>query len=523
MGDVPAPRAGRREWVGLAVLGLPTILVSMDIGVLFLALPRLTADLGATSIQQLWIIDIYGFMIAGFLVTMGNLGDRIGRRRLLLIGAAAFGAMSLLAAYARGADVLIVARALLGVTAATLMPSTLALISSMFRDAGQRDRAIALWMSCMMTGAALGPVVGGLLLQHFWPGSVFLIGVPVAVLLLIAGPMLLPEYRNPRAGRLDLVSVALSLAAILPIIYGFKEIVVHGVVAPLAAVAVGCGCGVAFVRRQLRLADPLLDLRLFRNHAFAATLAGILLGAGLMSGTFLLVSQYVQIVLDQSPSAAGLWLAPTGIAMAAGSLLAPTLGRLVRPAVAIAIGLVVSVAGFLVLAQVSTVGGLAVAVIGISMVDFGAGPLFTLGTGLIVGSAPRAYAGAAASMSETSNNLGSTLGLSVLGTFAIAVYRARMAGYVPAGATAPAIGTARDTLAGATVTARGLPRASANALLHTAGSAFTTGLGIAALAGAVVFAGLLALVLITWRDKRKSASTWPGTPTGDSAFLEEAA
>jgi MFS transporter, DHA2 family, multidrug resistance protein len=213
-------QATRREWAGLAVLALPTLLVSVDTFVLLLALPQISEHLHPSSTQLLWISDIYSFLLAGFLVTMGTLGDRIGRRRLLLIGAAAFGLASVLAAYAPNPALLIAARALLGLAGATLSPSTLALIANMFRDPRQRAVAIGVWMACFMSGAAIGPIVGGVLLERFWWGSVFLLAVPVMALLLTAGPLLLPEYRAGGAGGVDLVSVALSLAGILPVVYG---------------------------------------------------------------------------------------------------------------------------------------------------------------------------------------------------------------------------------------------------------------------------------------------------------------
>ncbi|MGH3546433.1 MAG: MFS transporter, partial [Mycobacteriales bacterium] len=275
--DTP-PLAGRKEWLGQAVLALPTLLLALDMSVLYLALPYLSADLGADSTQQLWIIDIYGFLIAGFLIAMGNLGDRIGRRRLLMIGGTAFAIISIIAAYAPSAELLIASRAALGVAGATLMPSTLALISNMFRNAKQRGTAIGIWVSCFLVGASVGPLIGGLLLEHFWWGSVFLLGVPVMVLLLATAPVLLPEFRNADAGRLDLSSVGLSLGAILPVIYGIKELAKHGLEpTPIATIALGALLGAAFLRRQRRLADPLLDVSLFGNRAFGASLASMLL------------------------------------------------------------------------------------------------------------------------------------------------------------------------------------------------------------------------------------------------------
>src|ERR687892_1118262 len=224
MSAAETPRAGRREWIGLAVIALPCLLYSMDLTVLNVAVPHLSADLKPSSAQLLWIIDIYGFLVAGSLITMGTLGDRIGRRRLLLIGAVAFGAGSVLAAFSTSAEMLIAARALLGVAGATLAPSTLSLIFNMFHDPHQRTFAIGVWIASYSAGAVIGPVLGGLLLEFFWWGSVFLLAVPVMVLLLVLGPVLLPEFRNPEAGRIDLASAAMSLAAVLAVIFGPKQI-----------------------------------------------------------------------------------------------------------------------------------------------------------------------------------------------------------------------------------------------------------------------------------------------------------
>ena len=439
--DVAPPRAGRREWLGLAALALPALLVAFDIGCLFLALPHLAADLGPTPTQQLWIMDVYGFTLAGFLLTMGTLGDRIGRRRLLLIGAAAFGAVSVLAAYARTAEQLILARALLGVAAATLGPSTVSLISTMFRDARERGLAIALWAMCMFGGAALGPVIGGVILEHYWWGAVFLLCVPVMVLLLAVGPVLLPEYRDPGAGRLDLASVALSLGAILPVVYGVKELAARGgegATGSLTAVAAGLAIGVAFVRRQRALASPLLDLRLFGRPALTASLVTMLLASAGLAGTNLLTSQYLQTVLGLSPAVAGLALAPTGLGIAAGVLTAPALARRVRPVVAITGGLTVSALACLVLAT-GTAGGAWVVVPAIAVVAYGVGPVFVLGTGLVVTSAPEEQAGSAASVAEASNQLGSALGMALLGTVGTTVFAQLTTGMAASAALAAAL------------------------------------------------------------------------------------
>ncbi|HZA81650.1 MAG TPA: MFS transporter, partial [Actinomycetes bacterium] len=346
-------RAGRREWIGLAVLALACLLYAMDLTVLHLAVPSLSAELRPSSAQLLWITDIYGFMVAGFLVTMGTLGDRIGRRRLLLLGGAAFGAVSVLAAFSGTPEMLIAARALLGIAGATLAPSTLSLIFSMFTDPAQRSRAIGIWITAFSAGGAIGPVLGGVLLERFWWGSVFLLAVPVMALLLLLGPRVLPEYKDPQAGRLDLVSAAMSLVAVLAVVFGLKLFAQDGFSAvAVAAVVVGLAVGVAFVRRQRSLADPMIDLQLFRIRTFNAALTTNLLGIFIAVGYFLFVAQYLQLVLGLSPLEAGLWSLPSAAGFIVGSNLAPRVLRGVRPATVIGAGLALGAVGLALLTQV---------------------------------------------------------------------------------------------------------------------------------------------------------------------------
>jgi MFS transporter, DHA2 family, multidrug resistance protein len=494
---MPAPaRAGRGEWIGLAVIALPCAVYAMDLTVLNLALPALSEDLEPSSSQLLWIVDIYGFLVAGLLITMGTLGDRIGRRRLLLIGAAAFGVASVLAAVSPSAEMLIAARALLGVAGATLAPSTLALIRNMFADPQERTFAIGVWITSFSGGAAIGPLVGGLLLERFWWGSVFLLAVPVMALLLAVGPRLLPEFRDPEAGRLDLVSAAASLVAVLAVIYGLKQIAQDGVgLSPALAIAGGLAVGAAFVRRQARLADPLIDLRLFRVPAFSGALAANTLGFFVNFGIAVFIAQYLQLVIGLSPLEAGLWTVPWAAGFIVGSLLTPAIVRRISPASAIAGGLIVAAAGFGLLAQVSGDSSLATIVAGSVVLALGLAPVFTLAADLMVSAAPPERAGAAAGISETSSEFGGALGIAVLGVVGTALYRSEVADSVPAGVPIEAADTARDSLGGAVSAGNDLAEPLAGDLVNAAGDAFTEALQLAASLSAAV---VIAAAVLAW-------------------------
>jgi MFS transporter, DHA2 family, multidrug resistance protein len=496
-------RAGRREWIGLSVLLLACLVYAMDLTVLQLALPHLSEDLEPSSAQLLWIADIYGFMVAGALIIMGALGDRVGRRRMLLIGAAAFALASLFAAFSTSAEMLIAARALLGIAGATVAPSTLSLIRNMFLDDHQRTFAIGLWITAYSLGGALGPLLGGLLLEFFWWGSVFLLALPVMALLLVLGPLLLPEYRDPQAGRPDILSAALSLVALLAVVYGLKQIAQDGLEwASVAAIVAGLAVGYAFVRRQGRLADPLIDLSLFRRPTFSASLAVYTLGILVFFAAFFFIYQYLQLVLDLSPLMAGVWTLPSFGSFIAGSMLAPVLVRHVRPAYIMAPGLVIGALGFLLLTQVEADAGLAVLVTATVIASLGMAPLFTLTNDLIIGCAPPEKAGAASGISETGAELGGALSIALLGTLGLAVYRVQIDDGIPAGVPAEEADAARDTIGGAVAASEQLPEPLAAQVLEAAREAFTQGFQAAALASAVIAAATAVVAAIGLRHLR---------------------
>jgi MFS transporter, DHA2 family, multidrug resistance protein len=515
-----AQRATRREWIGLAVIALPCLLYAMDLTVLTLAVPSLSADLGPSSTELLWIVDIYGFLVAGFLITMGTVGDRIGRRRLLLVGSAAFGGASVVAAFSSSPEMLIASRAVLGIAGATLAPSTLSLIRNMFADADQRRVAIGIWVTSFSVGAAIGPLVGGVLLESFHWGSVFLLAVPVMALLLAIGPRLLPEYKDPEPGRLDFASAALSLVSVLAVIYGIKAVAEDGLgLSSLTPVLAGLAVGAAFVDRQRRLAEPMIDLGLFRRHGFSLALSANTLAFAVVFGIEVFVAQYFQLVLGYSPLEAGLWSVPGAAAFVVGSQLTPPLAARVRPPVAMLGGIIVAIVGVALLTQAGAANGPGLVVAGIVILSLGLAPLFTLAADLAVGSAPPERAGAASGISETSSELGGALGLAILGTIGAAVYRAHTADAIPAAVPAEEAATASDTLGGAVEVADRLPPLLAADVLAPAREAFTQGLQVAATVSGilVVAAAVLVARLLRQNDEALESGTSAARPVAVAA------
>lgn len=490
----PVVRARAREWAALGVLTLAVVLLAVDGTVLALAVPALTADLAPTATQLLWIGDIYSFFLAGLLVTMGNVADRIGRKKLLLVGSVGFGLSSILAAVSTSPEMLIVARAVLGLSGATLMPSTLSIVRSVFADARQRTRAIAIWSAGATGGAAAGPLVGGALLEHFTWHAVFLINIPVVVVIVVAGAILLPESRNPARSPIDVLSAVLSIAAIVPLVYAVKHAVGDGLdLSVLVTAVVGVGAGVWFVRRQRRLATPLIDLSLFRVPAFSGAVVANTLSVFAFSGLLFFFSQYLQLVRGFSPFVAGLAELPGTLASIAVIAVIGIILRRLGAGRAIGGGLAIAALGFGLIAVAEGVDGYLLLAIALAVIGLGVGVSMTLATDAIVSAAPRARAGAAASISETGYELGVALGIAVLGSLQLVVYRATidLPDALPAGLAA----AVRESLATGTNVLDPTDPLGAEALA-AAQHAFTGGMQVASVVAAVILA---IAALIAWR------------------------
>lgn len=506
--------AGSKEWIGLAVLALPTLLVSIDMTILYLAAPSLSATLKPSGAELLWISDIYGFFVAGALIPMGAIGDRIGRRKLLLIGSLFFGLASVFAAFSVDPAMLIGARALMGVAGATLLPSTLALIRNMFHSPQQRTLAIGVWTTCFTLGGVLGPLVGGFLLEHFWWGSVFLVAVPVMAALMVLGPVFLPEFREPSEHPVDLVSVAQAVIAVLAITFAVKHAAEHGITIAVAASALlGFAVAAIFLRRQRRLAHPLIDLGLFSNSVFTAAIGANTMALFAWVGASLLVAQYLQLVLGMSPFTAGLWTIPPAVACVAGCLGAPALAQRVQSAPVVSGALFLVALGLVLLSGAPATFGFAAIILGMMVLGLAVSTVVTLGTDLVLTAVPPEKAGAASAISETGADIGGSFGVAILGSIGVAIYRRSLA--LPVGIDPAEGSAARDTLGAALDVAEKLPRSLGAPLLSSAHDAFTLGLQVAAGAGAVILFAMA--VFFAWTSFRPSKTAQVQPTHGEMA------
>lgn len=502
----------RSRWLGLAVLTLPVILTSMDITILHISIPTITHELTPSPSQTLWILDAYGFLLAGLLIVMGNVGDRVGRRRLLLIGATLFGAASTLAAYSPTPEVLIAARALMGIGGATLMPSTLSLIRNLFTEPGERTRAIGIWTASLSGGIALGPIIGGLLLEAVWWGSVFLINVPVIVLLLVLTPRLVPEYRSPTSARLDLLSVLLSFAAILPVVWAIKTVAEELALTPAAAtgLVIGFLAGGAFLVRQRRLKAPLVDVGLFANPRFSGAVSGAGLAMFSLVGVMLYSAQYLQLVEGLSPLVGAVAMLPVMVSVGGMAVLASVFVRRFGYPLVFGAGATVAAAGLFVFSRVPVDDGLFLAIISSATIGAGIAPMMTLATDVVVGSVPPARSGAASALSETAAEMGAALGIAVLGSIGTALYRSRvlhgLPHDIPPGATEPAT----SSLGGAISVSEQLPAEAATHLADLARHAFIDGLAAATITGGfILLAAAIVCPLLLHSGRNATRSTHP--------------
>jgi MFS transporter, DHA2 family, multidrug resistance protein len=489
----PPTSATARTWAGLLVLLLPPLLTGMDASVLFVATAPIADALHPTATQWLWAMDIYSFVMAGLLITMGSLGDRIGSRKLLLIGAGVFGVASVVLAYAPTPDLLILARAVMATGGATLAPSTLSLVRSMFGDPRQRSTAVGMWTVAFAGGAVAGPIIAGVLLEHFWWGAVFLINVPVMLLILVTAPLLVAESKNPQQARFDLFGAAAALVAILSLVYALKHSARDGLdLSTCGAGVLGAAAATAFLIRQHRARLPLIDLALFRVPAFSTAIAISAIGAGVMSGLGALVFPFLQIVHGLTPLQSALWALPTFAGILAGASMAAALaGRYPAERLATA-GLLAAAAGLGVVAIVALHADLWLFITAYTILTFGSGLTTTVATSVVLTSASPERAGTAAGISETSGTLGSALGIATFGTLAALIYRTTMTDNTPRG-TDPA---ALETIGGAVATAHQSTNAGAAAVLGAADTAYTRGISTVAMVGAVLSVALAAVAAI---------------------------
>ncbi|MGW0178301.1 MFS transporter [Nocardia sp. NPDC003345] len=464
---------GLRSWLGLLIVLGPVLLVSMDGSILFLAMPRISQALTPSADQALWILDVYGFAVGSLLIAFGNIGDRYGRLRLLMIGTALFGLASAAAAFAPGPELLIAARALMGIAGATLLPSALAVLRELFPDDRRRAQAIGIFAAAFAAGFAIGPVVGGVLLERFWWGSVFLVNLPVIAAFLLLAPSLLGEVRAAGTGRVDIASVATSAGGLLLTIYGLKHIAAEGI--SLTAVIAGAA-GVTllswFALRQRKLAHPLLDFTLFRDRLFTIAIITGLLPLAAWSATAYLAGIYLQSVLDLPILRAALLALPGAVVLTATAVVTPkVVGRVGERTALIAAHFSIA-AGLLLLLPATTIGGIGWYVASTAVAGIGYGISFAIVADIAVGAVPAERAGAAGAIAETSNEIGNALGIALLGSLAAVIFRVQGPELAP-------------TLDATLQLPNLLPPAA-----EQARQAFVTGLHVVAIVAAVLHAAL---------------------------------
>ncbi|MDC9580035.1 MFS transporter [Xenorhabdus sp. PR6a] len=485
-------QAGLRNWLGLLILMLPVLLVTVDNTILGFALPKIASALEPSANQQLWIIDAYALVLAGLLVSMGSIGDRIGHRFLLLFGSLGFTVVSVLTALSTSPEQLIIGRAALGFFGAMLMPSTLALISSLFKNREQRRLAVAIWATTLTVGSALGPVVGGILLQYFDWNSIFLLAVPVLIPLLIFGTILLPESDKKNTGIIDVYSILLSIIAMTGIVYAIKQLASNGFeISVVLEFIIGFIAGVLFVRRQKKLLTPLMDISLFSNGVFTGSIIVNLLSLGLLIGFVFFATQFLQIVLDMKPISASLALVPGQIlAIFVGILIVPVAQR-VPTYWLVPVLLALAGSAFFLIACIGSY--LTSIVIAFALLNIGVGAIASVSNDLVLSSVPSSKAGAASAISETAYEVGVVLGTTILGGLITAFYRLNLT--LPDGVSLEQTGLALETLAGAYVVADSLTESQGRQLIESASYSFTNAINTTSWLTSVL---TIIVVFISW-------------------------
>lgn len=491
-------KSARNRWIVLAVLCANLVMVGMDLTVLHVAVPTLSRQLLPSGLELLWIVDAYALTVAALLITGGTLADRFGRKRMLVSGFAVFGLASAGAAFAPTPALLIAGRVGLGVGAAMIMASTVAIIRTVFTDDRERTLAIGLWTASHSLGAAVGPLIGGALLQHLWWGAVFLINVPIVVLAIAIGSRIIPESKDPHPRSWDVASAVLSVVGLGGIVFGLKQFGEYGPRAvAFVALAAGVGAITLFIRRQNRLAEPLLDLSMFRNAMFSAAIVCIIISYGIETSLLFLVTQKFQLIDGLSPLTAGAALIPFAIAAGVGAVVAARVATLIGHRHGTVLGMAVTAAGLAAIAgltsyaTVVTIGALLI------VVGLGVGIVVTLGSDLVMTAAPAERAGQAGAVQETSFELGAGLGIVALGTTLGAFYRT----YLPSvpGVSATDLHTAGESLGAATEVASRLPAQVGEALRTGAGDAFLVGFTVAVTVAAVIVMVAAVLTAVVMR------------------------
>ena len=511
----------RRSWLAVVVLSVSLLMIGLDNTILNVALPTLQRSLGASSSQLQWTVDAYLLVFAGLLLAAGNLGDRIGRRRTLQTGLVVFGLGSTLAALSATAGELIASRAVMGLGGALIMPSTLSIIANIFTGA-QRARAIAVWTAVAGLGIALGPVTGGWLLQHYWWGSIFLVNVPIAALTLFAGFFLVPESRDPAAGRPDPLGIVLSVAGLLTLVYAIIEAPTRGWTGPrtLISFAAALLFLALFVAWELRTTHPMLQPQLFRDRRFSAASASIALAFFALFGVLFFLTQYLQLVLGYTPFQAGARTVPVAAGLIAGSALSAPANIRLGTKITVALGMLLAAGGLMVLTRATPTSGYSTVLAALLLAGTGIGLAMAPATDSVMGSLPLAKASVGSAMNDTARLVGGALGVAVLGTTVNQVYRAHIfavAAQLPPVAAVPV----RDSLQAALQVAGHLGPAQSSALRDAARLAFTDAVNQAALIAVAValFAAVVALLVLPARPARQDADLGtsgasPESPTG---------